>query len=68
LTLKQVPFALSLIEEKTGSVFACVYPEKSSRPLRARCSRCEKYFSPRRKEPQRTPRIFINVDHLKSTG
>jgi hypothetical protein len=59
---------MPLIEEKTGVGFACVYPEKSSRPLRTRCARCEKHFSQRRKEPQRTPRVFINVDHLKSTG
>jgi hypothetical protein len=57
-----------LIEEKIGVGFACVYPEKSSRPLRTRCARCEKCFTPRRKEPQRPPRVFIDVDHLKSAG
>jgi hypothetical protein len=31
------------------------------RPLRKRCAHCEKYFTQRRNEPQRSQRLFITA-------
>jgi hypothetical protein len=52
---------MPLIEEKIGIGFAGRLSGQTLRPLRKRCARCEKCFTPRRYETPRSQRLFITA-------